>query len=636
MTKENMQMNEPTNRLRGGLPKIGIRPTIDGRRGGVRESLEEQTMTMAKATAKLIEDNVQHACGLPVEVVIADSTIGGVSEAAACAEKFARAGVGVSLTVTPCWCYGSETMDMDPHTPKAVWGFNGTERPGAVYLAAALAGHTQKGLPAFGIYGREVQESDDTSIPEDVQDKIIQFTRAGLAVATMRGQSYLAMGGVSMGIAGSIVDQDFFQDYLGMRNETVDMSEFARRMDRGIYDETEYSRALEWTKENCPEGADTNPEGKERTREQKDEDWQRSVKMALIARDLMIGNPKLEELGFAEEAQGHNAIAGGFQGQRQWTDHFSNGDFLEAILTSSFDWNGIRQPFMVATENDALNGVCMLFGHLLTGSAQLFADVRTYWSCEAIARVTGFDIAPELQDLMDGALLADNDGEDEFVLDMATDLMDLMPAPDGILHLINSGPAALDWTGEMKDEDGDPDIKPWHEITPDDAQACLAATKWCPSATEYFPGGGWSTDFTTRGDLACTMFRLNLVKGLGPVLQIAEGYTVELPEEVHDKLDARTNPTWPTTWFVPNLTGFGPFADVYSVMNNWGANHGTISPGHIGGDLITLAAMLRIPVDMHNVSSDQLFRPSSWARFGALEPQAADYRACETYGPLYR
>jgi L-fucose isomerase len=598
-----METNPPANRLRGSLPKIGIRPTIDGRYGGVRESLEGQVMGMARATAEFLSGHLRHACGLPVECVIADTCIGGVSEAAKCAEKFARAGVGVSLTVTPCWCYGSETMDMDPVLPRAIWGFNGTERPGAVYLAATLAGHSQKGLPAFGIYGRDVQDSGDTTIPPDVQQKLAQFARAGLATASMRGTSYLAMGGVSMGIAGSIVDQEFFQDYLGIRAETVDMTEFVRRVEEGIYDKEEYERALRWTRENCPEGPDPNPAAKQLSRAQKDEDWEFCVKMAIIARDLMAGNPRLAEQGFPEEAEGHNAIAGGFQGQRQWTDHFPNGDFLEAILCTSFDWNGIRQPYMVATENDSLNGVSMLFGHLLTGTAQMFSDVRTCWSPAAVKRVTGHDL---------GGI-----------------------AEGGIIHLINSGPSALDWTGEQS-RDGKPVLKPFWEITPEEAGKCLDATSWRVAVLEYFRGGGYSTDFLTRGGMPVTMCRVNLVKGLGPVLQIAEGWTVDLPAEVHRTLDERTNPTWPTTWFVPNLTGQGPFTDVYTVMNNWGANHGAISYGHIGGDLISLASLLRIPVDMHNVPAERVFRPSVWARFGGLEPQAADYRACATFGPLYR
>ena len=595
-----MTIQPPTNRLPVALPKVGIRPTIDGRYGGVRESLEDQTMAMAEATAKLIQDNIRHACGLAVDVVIADTCIGGAAEAAACSEKFAREGVGVALTVTPCWCYGSETMLLDDRIPTAVWGFNGTERPGAVYLAAVLAGHSQKGLPAFGIYGHDVQDSGDQAIPGDVAEKILRFVRAGLAVATIKGTSYLAMGGVSMGIAGSIVDQDLFESFFGMRVESVDMTEFVRRMDKGIFDDDGYTRALAWVKENCPEGTDHNAPEKQRTRAQKDADWETSVKMALIARDLMIGNPKLAAMGYREEARGHGASVGGFQGQRQWTDHFPNGDFLEAILTSSFDWNGIRQSFQVATENDCLNGICMLFGHLLTqGTAQLFADVRTYWSPDAVRRVTGHTL--------DGV------------------------AAGGFLHLINSGPAALDWTGEAGGT-----LKPWYDLTPGDAQACLDATKWCASDLGYFPAGGWSTDFTTRGGIPCTMFRLNMVRGLGPVLQIAEGVSVELPEKVHDALDARTNPTWPTTWFVPTLTGQGPFTDVWSVMNAWGANHGTIAVGHVGADLVTLASMLRIPVDMHNVDPARIFRPSSWTRFGALEPQGADYRACAAYGPLYR
>jgi L-fucose/D-arabinose isomerase len=599
-----MRTNPPTNRLRNPLPKIGIRPTIDGRLGGVRESLEGQTMGMAERTARFLSENLRHPPGLPVECVIADTTIGGVAEAAACAEKFRREGVGVSLTVTPCWCYGSETMDMDRFLPKAVWGFNGTERPGAVYLAAVLAGHSQKGLPAFGIYGRDVQDSNDTSIPADVQQKLLQFARSGLAVASMRGRSYLAMGGVSMGIAGSIVDQPFFEEYLGMRVETIDMAEFVGRMDKGLYDQEEYQRALAWVRENCPEGKDWNAPEKQRTREQKDRDWETCVKMALIARDLMVGNPRLAEMGYGEQALGHNALASGFQGQRQWTDHFPNGDFLEAILTTSFDWNGIRQPFICATENDSLNGASMLFGHLLTGTAQLFSDVRTYWSPEAVKRVTGHTLTGH--------------------------------AEGGILHLINSGPSALDWTGEQSGPAGRPALKPYWEITPEEAGRCLDATRWCASDLGYFPGGGWSTDFTTRGGMPVTMCRINLVKGLGPVLQIAEGWTVDLPEEVHRTLDERTNPTWPTTWFAPNLTGQGPYRSVYDVMNHWGANHGAICYGHIGGDLITLASMLRIPVDMHNVPEERLFRPNAWARFGSLEPQAADYRACETYGPLYR
>lgn len=586
----------------GSLPKVGIRPTIDGRLGGVRESLETQTMDMAKAAAQLISSTLRYPNGEPVECVIADTTIGGVTEAAACAEKFARENVGLSLTVTPCWCYGSETMDMNAQIPKAVWGFNGTERPGAVYLAAVLAGHTQKGLPAFGIYGRDVQEGTDKSIPADVQAKILQFARAGLAVALMRGKSYLAMGGVSMGIAGSIVDQPFFEDYLGMRVETIDMTELLRRIDQEIYDKEEYTRALGWVKEHCKEGKDYNSPETTRSREQLDREWETCVKMALIARDLMVGNPKLKEAGFGEEANGHNAILSGFQGQRQWTDYQPNGDFLETILNTSYDWNGIRAPYLVATENDALNGASMLLGHLLTNTAQIFADVRTYWSPEAVQRVANHKLTG--------------------------------PAEHGILHLINSGSATLDGTGRQT-RDGRPAMKPFWEISEEEGRALYEATTFHPSVTEYFRGGGMSTRYLTRGGMPVTMCRINLVKGLGPALQIAEGFTVDLPENVHAILDERTNPTWPSTWLAPTITGHGAFRDVYSVMNNWGANHGAISHGHIGADLITLASMLRIPVYMHNVSNDRIFRPSAWAAFGTQCLESADYRACGNFGPLY-
>ncbi len=602
MGKTDPGVNAPCNRLAGEMPRIGIRPTIDGRLGGVRESLENQTMAMAKDAARILSMYLRHANGMQVECVIADSCIGGVSEAAAAAEKFRRAGVGLSLTVTPCWCYGSETMDADPHTPKAVWGFNGTERPGAVYLAAVSAGHNQKGLPVFNIYGHDVQDRSDTEIPADVQQKLLQFARAGLAAATMRSKSYLSMGGVSMGIAGSIVDHAFFENYLGMRVEAIDMVELVRRIERQIFDPDEFVRALHWTRQNCREGQDTNRAEMQRTRRQKDADWETCVKMAMIARDLMIGNPRLAELGFGEEALGHNAIAAGFQGQRQWTDHLPNGDFLEAILCSSFDWNGTREPFIVATENDALNGATMLLGHLLTGTAQVFADVRTYWSPAAVKRVTGHKLTGR--------------------------------AADGLLHFINSGPAALDGCGRQKLK-RQPVMKRFWEITSDDVEACLKATTWYPSIVEYFRGGGFSSSYLSAGDMPVTAARINIVKGLGPALQLAEGWTASLPEKVHRVLDLRTNETWPTTWFVPNLTGTGPFRDVYSVMNSWGANHCAYSYGHIGRDLITLASMLRIPVYMHNVPDDHLFRPSAWTAFGAHEPQGADFRACANFGPLY-
>jgi len=596
------KMNPPQNRLIGSMPKIGIRPTIDGRRRGVRESLEDQTMGMAKNVARFLSENLRHPNGLPVECVIADQCIGGAAEAAMAAEKFSKENVGLSLTVTPCWCYGSETMDMDPLIPKAIWGFNGTERPGAVYLAAVAAAHTQKGLPAFTIYGRDVQDAGDATIPADVQEKLLRFARAGLAVARMRGKSYLSMGSVSMGIAGSIVQQPFIEQYLGMRAESVDMTEFVRRFEEGIYDPEEFKAAMAWVKERCHEGEDHNAPETQRTRQQKDTDWELSVKMAMIARDMMIGNPRLAELGFGEEAMGHNAIASGFQGQRQWTDHFPNGDFMEAILNSSFDWNGIRQPYVVATENDALNGISMLFGHLLTGRAQIFSDVRTYWSPEAVKRVTGYELTGD--------------------------------AAGGFLHLINSGSTALDATGQQM-FDGKPAMKQWWDVTAEDAKACLDATTWFPGNTGYFRGGGWSSHFRSRGGMPVTMSRLNWVAGLGPALQIAEGVVVELPESVFETLNARTDPTWPTTWFVPRTTGEGPFRDVYSVMNNWGANHGAISYGYIGADLITLASMLRIPVYMHNVPEEQVYRPSAWTAFGAQDPMGADFRACASYGPIY-
>lgn len=587
----------------GTLPKIGIRPTIDGRRKGVRESLEETTMNLAKAVAELLANELKYYNGDPVECVIADTCIGGVAEAAKCAEKFEREGVGVSITVTPCWCYGSETMDMDPHLPKAVWGFNGTERPGAVYLAAVLAGYNQKGLPVFGIYGKDVQDAGDQTIPEDVREELLRFSRAGLAVAMLKGKSYLSMGSVSMGIAGSMIEPSFFQDYLGMRNEYIDMSEFIRRRDLEIYDRDEYEKALAWVKENLHFGADNNKEEFMKTDEQKEADLEMSVKMALIARDLMVGNEKLKEIGYEEEAEGRNALIAGFQGQRQWTDHFPNGDFMEAILNSSFDWNGKRAPYLLATENDSLNGVTMAFGHLLTNTAQIFADVRTYWSPAAVERVTGK--APTGR------------------------------AKDGFIHLINSGPAALDGTGQQK-IDGENAIKPFWEITDEEVKACIDATQWRPASTEYFRGGGFSTDFTTKGEMPVTIARVNVVKGLGPVMQIAEGYTVELEDGMHDTLDLRTDPTWPTTWFVPNLTGEGAFKDVYTVMNNWGANHCIVSYGHIGADLITLASILRIPVNMHNVDADEIYRPSAWNMFGTENGEAADYRACENFGPLYK
>jgi L-fucose isomerase len=594
-----------TQRYQGNMPKIGIRPAIDGRMGGVRESLEEQTMNMAKSVAKLISSVLKYPDGTPFECVIADSTIGRVAESAACAAKFARENVGVTITVTPCWCYGSETMDMDSHTVKAVYGFNGTERPGAVYLAAVLAAHAQKGLPAFGIYGHDVKDAADTEIPDDVKEKLLLFSRAAMAAAIMKGKSYLSIGAVCMGIAGSIVNTDFFEDYLGMRCEGIDEVEIIRRMTEGIYDKNEYEKALAWTKKNCRQGEDTiNRKDLVRSPQQSEEDWEFIVKMTLIVRDLLIGNPKLKEMGFGEEALGHNAIAGGFQGQRQWTDFYPNGDFTEAILNSSFDWNGIRAPFVLATENDSLNGVAMLFGNLLTNTPSIFADVRTYWSPEAIERVTGKKPAGLIE--------------------------------NGMIHLINSGAASLDGSGYQNDVNGNPTMKPFWEITEKEAQACLDATTWMPANREYFRGGGYSSKFLTRGGMPCTMVRLNIVKGLGPVLQLAEGWTASIDEDAFKIIDERTDKGWPTTWFVPRLDkNKDAFKDVYSVMNNWGANHGSINCGHIGAELITLCSILRIPVCMHNLPEDRIYRPAVWSAFG-MDKEGADYRACRAYGALYK
>ena len=594
------------SRLIGGYPVIGIRPTIDGRRGAlkVRESLEDQTMGMAQRAKKLLEENLKYSNGEPVKVVIADTTIGRVTEAAACEEKFRKEGVQVTLTVTPCWCYGSETMDMNPETIKGVWGFNGTERPGAVYLASVLATHAQKGLPAFGIYGHEVQDLDDTTIPADVEEKLLRFGRAAIAAASMRGKSYLQIGSICMGIGGSIIDSDFLESYLGMRVESVDEVEIIRRMTEGVYDEAEFQKALAWAKEKCPIGFDKNPDELKMSDEKIAEQFEFVVKMAVICKDLMNGNKNLPE-GCEEEMVGHNALAAGFQGQRQWTDFYPNGDFAEAILNSSFDWNGAREPYILATENDVLNGISMLFMKLLTNTAQIFADVRTYWSGDAIKRVTGYELEGKAKE------------------------------SDGIIHLINSGAACLDANGQSKDAEGNGVIKPWYEVTEEDQDAMLAATTWNPADNGYFRGGGFSSRFLTEAEMPCTMIRLNLVKGIGPVLQIAEGWTVKLPDEVSDILWKRTDYTWPCTWFAPRCTGEGMFNTAYEVMNCWGANHGAISYGHIGADLITMCSMLRIPVCMHNVPEEKIFRPAAWNAFG-MDKEGADYRACATYGPLYK
>ena len=594
------------NRMIGDYPVIGIRPTIDGRRGylKVRESLEDQTMNMAKAAAKLFTENLRYSNGEPVKVVIADTTIGRVGETAACAEKFRKEGVSVTLTVTPCWCYGAETMDMDPATIKGVWGFNGTERPGAVYLASVLATHAQKGLPAFGIYGHDVQEADATDIPADVEEKLLRFGRAAVAVATMRGKSYLQIGSICMGIGGSIIDPAFIEEYLGMRVESVDEVEIIRRMSDGIYDEAEYKKALAWTKEKCKEGFDKNPPEVQKSAEEKEKDWEFVVKMMLIIKDLMNGNQNLPE-GREEEMVGHNAIAAGFQGQRQWTDFYPNCDFPEALLNTSFDWNGAREPYILATENDVLNGLGMMFMKLLTNRAQIFADVRTYWSPEAVKKATGYEI--------EGAA----------------------KAAGGFIHLINSGAACLDANGQAKDADGNGVMKPWYEVTEEDQEAILKATTWNAADFGYFRGGGYSSRFVTDVEMPVTMIRLNLVKGLGPMLQIAEGWTVKLPEEVNDILWKRTDYTWPCTWFAPRTTGEGAFKTAYDVMNNWGANHGAISYGHIGADLITMCSMLRIPVAMHNVPEEKIFRPAAWNAFG-MDKEGQDFRACKNYGPFYK
>ncbi len=595
------------SRLIGDYPVIGIRPIIDGRRGPlkVRESLEDQTMNMAKAAKALFEENLRYSNGEPVKVVIADTTIGRVAEAAACAAKFKKEGVDITLSVTPCWCYGSETMDMDPNTIKGVWGFNATERPGAVYLAAVLAAHAQKGLPAFGIYGKDVQDADDTSMPDDVKEKLLRFARSAVAVATMRGKSYLQIGSTCMGIAGSVIDPDFIEEYLGMRVESVDEVEIIRRMTEGIYDEAEYQKALAWTKAKCKEGFDKNPEFVRKSDEQKEKDWEFVVKMMCIIKDLMNGNENLPA-GCEEEAVGHNAIAAGFQGQRQWTDFYPNADFAEALLNTSFDWEGVREPYILATENDVLNGIGMLFMKLLTNRPQMFADVRTHWSADAVKRVTGYDIEGKAKDA------------------------------GGFIHLINSGACCLDACGEVKDENGNGIMKEWYNVTEEDADKILEATTWNAADNGYFRGGGYSSRFLTRAEMPATMIRLNLVKGLGPVLQIVEGWTVNLPDEVSDVIWKRTDYTWPCTWFAPRCTGEGAFKSAYDLMNNWGANHGAISYGHIGADIITMASMLRIPVALHNVPEEKIFRPACWGAFGTKDLEGADFRACENYGPLYK
>lgn len=583
-------------------PRIGIRPIIDGRQGGIREGLEEQTRKMAAMAKELIERNLFYTDGTPVEAVVFDGTIGGGAEAAKCAEYFSTQNVVGTLSVTPCWCYGSETIDLDPYTVKAVWGLNGTERPGAVYLAASMAVHAQRGLPAFAIYGKDVQDKDEERIPEDVKEKILRFARAAVAVGSMRNKAYVGLGSVAMGIGGSFLDGNLMQKYFGIRAEWVDMTEITRRITLGIYDEKEYVKELEWIKKNCKEGRDVNENP--RSREDKDKQWEFIAKMTLVVKDIMLGNPKLNDIGRYEEARGRNAILGGFQGQRMWTDWLPNGDFTESILNTSFDWNGKKEPFVLATENDTLNGMSMLFTKLLNQTASVFADVRTYWSPEAVKRVTGW--TPEGK------------------------------AAGGFIHLINSGAAALDGTAMAKNANGEAVMKPWWQMTDKDISECLKATDWCQANLGYFRGGGFSSHFKTEAEMPVTMLRMNVIDGLGPVLQIAEGYTVTVPDDVQKILWDRTDPTWPSTWFVPRLTGEGAFKDVYSVMANWGANHGAFTYGHIGADIITLAAMLRIPVNMHNVPADKIFRPHAWSAFGTENAEGADYRACANYGALYK
>lgn len=582
--------------------RIGIRPVIDGRWGGVREGLESMTMSMALNAKKLIEENLYYSDGTKVECVIADTTIGGGAEAGKCAEKFAKHDICATLSVTPCWCYGSETMDLDPLTIKAVWGFNGTERPGAVYLAACMAAHAQKNLPAFAIYGKDVCDQTTDGMTDDVKEKIINWARAAIAIGQMRGKAYVGIGAVSMGIAGSYCNADFFQKYLGLRAEWVDMTEILRRVELGIFDKDEYQKARKWVKENCKFGDENN--AKRLSETEYEAQWDFTVKMTLIISDIMYGNTVLSKMGYSEEALGRNAILGGFQGQRMWTDFKPNADFCEAILSSSFDWNGKREQKLLATENDGLNGVAMLLAKLLNQSSSVFADVRTYWSPKAVERVTGW--------------------------------MPQGKAENGFIHLINSGAAALDGTGAAKNEKGESVMKKWFDITDTDIDAMMKNTRWAPANRLYFRGGGFSSQFSTQGEMPITLIRLNLIGDM-PVMQVAEGYTVNLPKDVDKTLLDRTDPTWPSTWFAPRLDERNnAFKDVYSVMANWGANHGAFAYGHIGAQLITLASMLRIPVSMHNVDDKDIFRPHSFAGFGTKDLESADYRACEKYGALYK
>lgn len=589
--------------------RIGIRPIIDGRWGGVREALEEQTMKMAKNAKKLIEENIRYADGTPAEVVISPCTIGGGKEAAVCEDFFATQNVVATLSVTPCWCYGSETMDLNPLTIKAVWGLNATERPGAVYLAAVMAVHNQRNLPAFAIYGKDVQEANDYKIPEDVKEKILRFSRCALAVGQMRNKAYVALGSVCMGIGGSFLDPQFMQDYFGIRAEWVDMIEIIRRVEKDIYDKDEFEKALSWAKKYCKIDRDRNLKEWESTlevadtKEEQQKKFEFTVKMTLIIRDIMLGNDKLNDIGWHEEALGRNAIAGGFQGQRQWTDFMPNADFSESILNTTFDWNGNREPFILATENDVLNGMSMLLMKLITGRAAVFSDVRTYWSPAALERVSGYKPTGK--------------------------------AKNGFMHLINSGASALDGNGCAKDSLGNPVMKSWWDVTEKDQKEMLTNTLWAPSNKGYFRGGGFSSKFSTDVEMPVTMIRINMIGNM-PTLQIAEGWTVNIPKEVTLQLWERTDPTWPCTWFAPRINeNDNAFKSVYDVMANWGANHGAWTYGHLGKDLITLASMLRIPVSMHNVEDKDIYRPHAWSGFGTKDLEGADFRACNQYGPIY-
>ena len=446
-----------------------------------------------------------------------------------------------------------------------------------------------------------------SGITEDVKEKILRFARCALVVGQLKNKAYVSIGSVAMGIGGSFLDANRMQKYFGIRAEWVDMTEILRRIELNIYDKTEYEKEIAWIKKNCKEGEDFNDGAwgqKAFTREELDRQWEFVAKMTLIVKDIMLGNVKLNELGRHEEALGRNAIFGGFQGQRMWTDYKPNGDYTEAILNSTFDWNGKKQPLILATESDNCNGLTMLFENLLTGRASIFADVRTYWSKEAVERVTGWTAEGR--------------------------------AADGFIHLLNSGAAALDGTGASKDEKGNSIMKEWWKVTEKDIGEMLEATRFSPANRGYFRGGGFSSTYSTKGEMPVTLARVNMVDGIGYTMQIAEGWTVDLPEQVDKILLNRTDPTWPSTWFVPRLNTTNAFSSVYNVMSNWGANHGAFCYGHIGAELITLASMYRIPVSLHNIEEQDIYRPHAWSAFGTKDLESADYRACAHYGELYK